>query len=137
MNVIVAAILALMCALPATLWSSVNDQMFQKMFGVFGISFLASLIACYVAQAFDIRLYLLIRHITKERYLWLRSNGSTCISLLIDTCAVIGIMTIFGVIPSAQMWNLVFDSYIWKVIFTLSTTPLFYLSVNVIRRLRT
>ena len=132
-NVIVAVIIIFMDHLPATNWSKINNETFHQVFGYYGVAFSASLVACYISQALDVRLYLGIRKLTKGKYLWLRSNGSTCVSLLIDTTTVIGIMTLFGIFSSEHMWSLIVNSYSWKLFFTISSTPLFYLGVTSIK----
>lgn len=133
MNAMVALILMLMNALPATAWSKVDDATFQHMFGFYSVAFLGSMIACYVAQAVDIFLYLFIKEQTKGKYLWLRNNLSTACSLLVDTCIVITILTMFDVLPSNQWQNLILNSYSWKLFFTIMSTPLFYLGVQFIK----
>jgi uncharacterized integral membrane protein (TIGR00697 family) len=132
-NIIIAAILALMDWLPATSWSRIDNALFHKVFGFYSISFMGSIMACYISQAIDITLYLWIRKITKGKYLWLRNNLSTAISLLIDTFIVIGFMTLFNVLAKEQMWLLIGNSYSWKLFFTIATTPLFYLCVSIFR----
>ena len=133
MNTLVVLIIALMDYLPSTPWSKINDETFHNVFGYYGVAFVGSIIACYTAQAIDVRLYLLIRNFTKGKYLWLRSNGSTCVSLLFDTTLVIGFMTIFGVLPKEQMWTLIVNSYSWKLFFTVCSTPLFYTGISLIK----
>ena len=59
-NIIIATILALMDWLPATSWSKIDDAMFHKLFGLYSIAFIGSIIACYISQAIDISLYLWI-----------------------------------------------------------------------------
>ncbi|WP_410519704.1 queuosine precursor transporter [Candidatus Cyrtobacter comes] len=132
-NILVAIIIAFMDYLPATEWSKINDETFHNVFGYYGVAFAGSIIACYTSQAIDVRLYLLIHSLTKGKYLWLRNNGSTSISLLIDTTVVIGFMTIFGIFPVEQMWTLIVNSYSWKLFFTICSTPLFYISVSFIK----
>lgn len=133
MNAMVALILMLMNALPATSWSKIDDITFQHMFGFYTVAFLGSMIACYVAQAVDISLYLFIKERTKGKYLWLRNNVSTACSLLVDTCIVITILTVFNVLPKDQWQNLIINSYSWKLFFTIMSTPLFYLGVQLIK----
>ena len=106
---------------------------FHKVFGLYAISFMGSIIACYISQTVDISLYLWIRKITKGRYLWIRNNGSTAISLLIDTSTVITFMTIFGVLPKEQMVSLIINSYSFKLFFTICSIPLFYLCISIIK----
>ena len=128
-NILVVIIIAFMDYLPATEWSKIDDKTFHGVFGYYGVAFIGSIVACYISQAIDVRLYLLIRNLTKGRYLWLRSNGSTCISLFIDTTIVIGVMTIFGIFSSDYIWTLIINSYSWKLFFTICSTPLFYIGV--------
>lgn len=132
-NLFVVLIIAFIDYLPATTWSKIDNSTFHEVFGYYAVPFVGSMLACYIAQTFDVRLYLLIRHITKGKYLWLRSNVSTCISLLLDTTIVIGIMTLFGILPYVQIWSLIGNSYSWKLLFTICSTPLFYLGALSIR----
>ncbi|MBY0580314.1 MAG: queuosine precursor transporter [Rickettsiales bacterium] len=133
MNILVAIIIAGMDLLPATSWSKIDQATFHKVFGLYAISFMGSIIACYISQTVDISLYLWIRKITKGRYLWIRNNGSTAISLLIDTSTVITFMTIFGVLPKEQMVSLIINSYSFKLFFTICSIPLFYLCISIIK----
>ncbi|MCC8378069.1 MAG: queuosine precursor transporter [Rickettsia endosymbiont of Graphium doson] len=133
MNVLVTIIIMFVSYLPATNWSKINDVTFNKVFSYYSVAFLASIIACYIAQAIDVNLYLWIRKLTKGKYLWLRSNVSTCISLFIDTTIVISFMAMFNIFPVEQIWKLIFNSYSWKLFFTICCTPLVYLSLFSIR----
>jgi uncharacterized integral membrane protein (TIGR00697 family) len=136
MNIVVASIIAFMDYLPSTSWSKINDTTFHQVFGYYGVAFIGSISACYVSQAIDVNIYLWIRKITKGRYIWLRSNGSTCISLFIDTSIVISVMTVFGIFPFEQMGALIINSYSWKLFFTIMSTPLFYLLLALIKHLK-
>ncbi len=135
MNITIGTLIYFLDRLTATSWSKVDDAMFHKVFGFYGVAFLGSIVACYISQLVDITLYLLIRKFTKDKYLWLRSNCSTAISLFIDTTIVIGFMTLFGLLQFSNMWTLIFSSYMFKLFFTICSTPIFYLSVFVISSL--
>ena len=134
MNIFVALMVTGVDILPATHWSKVDDALFHKIFGQYNVAFIGSLIACYVSQLVDITIYLWIRKITKGKFLWLRSNGSTMISLFIDTFIVISFLCSFGVFPVEKIWVLIADSYMFKLFFTICSTPLFYLCVMIIKR---
>jgi uncharacterized integral membrane protein (TIGR00697 family) len=133
LNITVALIIAFMDKLNATDWSKIDNDTFHKVFGLYGVSFLGSIIACYIAQLIDIRIYLWIRKLTGDKYLWLRSNGSTAISLFVDTTIVISFLTIFGVLPVGKLWLLIFNSYLFKLFFSICSIPLFYASVSAIK----
>ena len=91
------------------------------------------MIACYIAQIIDIKIYLWIRKLTGSKYLWIRSNCSTAISLFVDTAIVISFMTVFGVLPIDKLWLLIFNSYLFKLFFSICSIPLFYTSVTIIK----
>lgn len=133
LNIMVALIIAFMDKLNATGWSQIDNSTFHKVFDLYGVSFLGSIIACYIAQLIDIRIYLWIRKLTGDKYLWLRSNGSTAISLFVDTTIVISFLTTFGVLPLDKLWLLIFNSYLFKLFFSICSIPLFYASVSGIK----
>lgn len=133
-NVMAVTIISIMDHLPATSWSKVSDGMFHEVFGYYGVAFIGSLVACYVAQNVDIFIYAFIRRLTKGKYIWLRSNISTGVSLLIDTSLVIGFLSLFNVLPKANLLQLIINSYSWKLFFTVAITPIFYLSALYIKR---
>jgi len=136
MNVLVAGVIAGMDHLDATSWSKIDNATFHKVFGLYSIAFMGSIIACYVAQVVDITLYLWIRKVTKGKWLWARNNGSTAISLFVDTVIVISFMTLFNVLPADRMWPLIINSYLFKLFFSICSTPLFYGAVSFIKALQ-
>lgn len=134
MNILVALAIVGMDQLEATAWSKVDNIIFHKVFGFYSVAFIGSILACYIAQTVDITLYLWIRKITKGKWLWARNNGSTMISLFVDTFIVISFMTIFQVLPLEYMWSLIFNSYLFKLFFSVFSTPLFYICVRIIKK---
>jgi uncharacterized integral membrane protein (TIGR00697 family) len=126
MNLITVVILKFMNILPTAEWSTVDDATFSKVFGNYSIAFMGSLIACYVSQQIDTRIYAALKNLTKDKYIWLRCNVSTGVSLLVDTALVVGFLTVFGVISHQQSLSLIFNSYGYKLAFTMCGTPLFY-----------
>jgi hypothetical protein len=135
MNVIVALTIAGMDQLTATEWSKIDNDAFHKVFGFYSVAFMGSVIACYVAQMADVSIYLWIRKLTGNKWLWLRNNGSTTISLFLDTSIVISFMAIFGILPLERMGTLIGNSYLFKFFFTICSAPLFYMGFWIIRQL--
>lgn len=134
MNIVAAFIVTGMDQLQATPWSKVDNMLFHKVFGHYGLAFIANIIACYTAQLIDIRLYLWIKKLTRDKWLWLRNNGSTAISLFIDTFVAINLLTLLGVFPKEQMWLIMINSYSYKLFITVCNTPIFYIIVGLIKR---
>ena len=133
MNITAATIVTCMDHLPATQWSNIDDTIFHQVFGFYSVAVIGSITACYISQAIDIRLYLWIRKVTRGKYLWLRNNGSTMISLFFDTFIVNIFLVMFDIFPEKHMWSLIGNSYSWKLFFTICSTPLFYALVRVMR----
>ena len=134
MNVITALIIYFMDHLSALGWSRVDDSTFSKVFGMYGVSFIGSLLACYISQTLDVFLYLLIKKITNGKFVWLRNLISTSISLFIDTIIVISFMALFGIFQWHNAQELIIGSYSFKLTFTVLNVPLFYLYLFLIRK---
>ncbi len=94
----------------------------------------ASIIAFVIAQFIDVYLYHFWKRLTKGRALWLRNNGSTMVSQLVDTTAVILITHYYAKgLPvdqdqpiAPQLVRFIRDGYLYKLAFALFDTALIY-----------
>ena len=122
------------------------DYAFYQMRALaFGAVF-ASMIAYLIAQLTDVYLFHFWKRLTRGRHLWLRNNGSTIVSQLVDTIAVIVIThflakNLFDIegMSSNQVWATLFLSYIlpsyaFKLIVALLDTIPFYFLVAFFKR---
>ena len=116
-------------------WSPVNDNTFHRVFGLFGPAVFASMTAYLTAQFIDIRIFHFWKRKTKNRHLWLRNNGSTIFSQLIDTMSVLFLLCSFGVIEWVRFYPLLLNGFIFKVLVALIDTPFFYLFSHLLRKL--
>jgi len=114
---------------PATEWSPVNNQTFHKVFGLFGPAIFASMVAYLTAQFIDIRIFHFWKRLTKGKHLWLRNNGSTIVSQLVDTTTVLLLLCVTGVVEWSRFFSLLENGFFFKVLVALSDTPFFYLGV--------
>jgi queuosine precursor transporter len=95
----------------------------------------ASMLAYMVAQLFDVRLYHFWWRVTKGRHMWIRNNGSTMISQLVDTIIVNGIFLRWGLsLEWATIGEIIVWVYVCKVMLAWIDTPLLYLGRGVLRR---
>tara|TARA_R110002126_G_scaffold6872_4_gene34704 strand:+ start:631 stop:1395 length:765 start_codon:yes stop_codon:yes gene_type:complete len=87
----------------------------------------ASMVAYLVAQLFDVRLYHFWWKVTRGRHMWLRNNGSTIISQLVDTIIVNGIFLRWGL---DMQWDaigrIILMVYLFKVCLAVIDTPMIY-----------
>lgn len=94
----------------------------------------ASMIAYLAAQFIDVYLFHFWRRVTKGRHLWLRNNGSTMISQLVDTTSVILITHFYAhalpVDAEKPIWPQLFvfiaSGYVFKFTVALVDTIPFY-----------
>jgi len=98
----------------------------------------ASMIAYIAAQFCDVALFHFWKRLTGGRHLWLRNNGSTMISQLVDATAVIFITFWFDFRSGDKslyvMMTLVFSNYAFKFIVALIDTIPCYIGVHYLSR---
>ncbi len=97
----------------------------------------ASMVAYTAAQFCDVFVFHFWKRLTKGKHLWLRNNGSTLISQLVDSTAVIFI-TFWASFASGErtlwaMFVLVASSYLFKMVVALVDTIPFYIGVHILR----
>ncbi|MBI5434770.1 MAG: queuosine precursor transporter [Planctomycetes bacterium] len=95
----------------------------------------ASLVAFLLGQMLDAHVFTFLRRRTGGKMLWLRSQGSTVVSQLVDTFVVIGLA--FVVIPMAtgigapwdwsQAFGVSLTNYVYKFVIAVASTPVLYL----------
>ncbi|MHC4429880.1 MAG: queuosine precursor transporter [Planctomycetota bacterium] len=100
----------------------------------------ASMIAYLTAQFADVWLFHFWKRLTKGRYLWIRNNGSTLVSQLVDTVAVILITHFFArALPvdldrglAIQLVLFIATGYAYKLTAALVDTIPFYIGVRLL-----
>lgn len=133
-SVFVFVIVILAIKVEATAWSPVNNETFSKVFGLTGISVGASMAAYLIAQYIDIRIFHFWKNLTKGKHLWLRNNGSTILSQLVDTATVLLLLSSAGAIGWNKFGTLLLNGFLFKVLVALFDTPFFYISTYFLRK---
>lgn len=109
-------------------------QLFHLIYACTRGSVIASMAAYLLAQYCDVYLFHFWKKFTKGKHLWLRNNGSTLVSQLVDTVAVIAItfgpLYLRGQMDMMTVVGLVGDSYMFKAAMALLDTLPFYLAVR-------
>ena len=118
----------------STSWSPVQNETFHTVFGLYGPAVFASMTAYLTAQFIDIRIFHFWKKLTKGKHLWLRNNGSTIFSQLVDTSSVLFLLCYFGVIPWDKFSILFINGFLFKMLIALIDTPLFYFFSGLLRR---
>ncbi|MFP6632666.1 MAG: queuosine precursor transporter [Planctomycetota bacterium] len=128
-SVFVSLLVLLANAVPQTSWSPVSNEIFSTVFGLNGPAVFASMVAYLSAQFIDIRIFHFWKKKTNGRHLWLRNNGSTIASQLVDTGAVLLLLCSFDVIAWERFGGLLVNGFLFKMLIALLDTPLFYAAV--------
>lgn len=118
---------------PAIDGSPVDDVTYEKAFGNSWRVVFSSMLAYLVAQLVDVRVYHFWKRLTKGKHLWLRNNGSTIFSQLLDTTLVVFVLFV-GVKSSNEIGAMILDGWMFKAMCALIDTPIFYLLIFLIRR---
>lgn len=118
----------------ATSWSPIDDNTFSSVFGLTGIAVGASMLAYLLAQFIDIRIFHFWKKLTNGKHLWLRNNGSTFVSQLVDTGTVLALLCFAGAIEWDKFGILLLNGFLFKVLMALIDTPILYLATAVIRK---
>jgi len=119
-----------------------NHTFFQIRQWTFGAT-IASMIAYLTAQFVDVQLFHFIRKLTKGKMLWLRNNGSTLTSQMVDSVSVITITYFYarsamplqpGHTVVHSLIILILSNYVYKMVAALFDTIPFYIGVKYFTR---
>ncbi len=95
---------------------------------------LASLVA-YLAGSFSNSIVLArMKVLTRGRFLWMRTIGSTLVGQAVDTAIFIFVATLAGVFPWELFLTLTVTNYIFKIGIEAVMTPITYQVVNALKR---
>ncbi len=108
--------------------SIVNDFTYNTVFQNAWRLITASMVAYLFAQFIDVRVFHFWKKLTNGKHLWLRNNGSTIASQLIDTTLVISILFV-GVWDTNQILSAIIDGWIFKMLIALLDTPIIYIAI--------
>lgn len=117
-----------------------NRTFFQIRYWTFGAT-IASMIAYLTAQFIDVHVFHAIRKATHGKLLWLRNNGSTLTSQMVDSISVVTITYFFA--KSAIMIHtgetlvhyltiLILSNYVYKMVSALLDTIPFYIGTKLL-----
>ncbi|MCK4664553.1 MAG: queuosine precursor transporter [Bacteroidales bacterium] len=102
----------------------------------------ASMIAYLSAQFVDVHIFHFLKKITKGKHMWIRNNGSTLTSQMVDSLAVISITYFYThaiQIPEGEsvmgiLTMLILSNYIFKLTAALLDTAPFYMGTKILSK---
>lgn len=119
---------------PNTYGVSGGLSLFEGVYDFVIANTISSMIAYLIAQSVDVRLFHFWKRVTKGKYLWIRNNGSTMFSQLVDSTLILSILYFSGnlgenITTLGMLGILIINSYLFKFFFALFDTPIVYLAV--------
>ncbi len=115
-----------------------EGELFSLIFACTAGAVLASMAAYLAAQFCDVYLFHFWKRLTRGRHLWLRNNGSTIVSQLVDSVMVVsitfGAVFLRGEITVASLLVLLGSNYMFKLAAALADTVPFYVAVRYLGR---
>ena len=112
--------------------SIVNDDIYNSVFQNAWRIIAASMIAYLFAQFIDVRIFHFWKKLTNGKHLWLRNNGSTIASQLVDTTLVI-IILFLGVWDIDQIISAIIDGWLFKMLMAAIDTPIIYGIIHLLK----
>jgi uncharacterized integral membrane protein (TIGR00697 family) len=123
---------AIVLALPADPdWH--NGPAFQLVFGFLPRLLIASLVAYFAGEFANSYTMAKLKILTRGRWLWTRTVGSTIVGQAVDTVLVI-LIAFYGRIPTARLPAVMLTGYLLKVGYEALATPVTYLVINFLKR---
>ena len=110
------------------------QECFQSILGTTPRMFIASLCAFLVGSLSNAYVMSFIKKITKGKFLWVRTIGSTVIGELFDTLIFV-LMAFVGSVPKEAIITMIICQLVWKVSYEIIATPLTYLVINKFKKL--
>lgn len=116
---------------PAPDWP--NQQAYESLLGFMPRIIVASLVA-YFAGAFSNAFFMSrVKILTKGRFLWVRTIGSTIIGEGIDT-SIFCVIAFYGIFPNELLVSIIISNYIFKTGVEVVFTPFTYMIVNFLKK---
>ena len=112
--------------------SIVNDDTYNKVFQNAWRIIAASMIAYLFAQFIDVRIFHFWKRLTNGKHLWLRNNGSTIASQLVDTTLVVLILFV-GVWEPSNIVSAIIDGWLFKMLMAAIDTPIIYGIIHLLK----
>jgi hypothetical protein len=129
---LLAGVLALVGALPpAEGWE--NQAAYQAILGTTPRIVLGSLVAYFAGEFSNSYTLARMKVLTRGRWLWTRTIGSTLVGEGVDTLLFVTI-AFAGTMPASLYWSIIVSNYVFKCGLEAAMTPVTYQITNFLKR---
>jgi len=129
----ILALLTYICVIIPPAPEYTNQAAFETIFKPVGRVVAGSLLAFWCGEFANSFTLAKLKLVTKGRYLWTRTIGSTVVGQAVDTTIVI-LFIFYGTATAGTMFRLIVSGYVIKVVYETLMTPVTYAVVNFLKR---
>jgi uncharacterized integral membrane protein (TIGR00697 family) len=129
----ILALLTYICVIIPPAPEYMNQAAFETIFKPVGRVVAGSLLAFWCGEFANSFTLAKLKLVTKGRYLWTRTIGSTVVGQAVDTTIVI-LFIFYGTATAGTMFRLIVSGYVIKVVYETLMTPVTYAVVNFLKR---
>ena len=133
-NVFMALFFLLVNALPAPIWWQSQAKSYSLVLGLAPRAVLASITAYFIGEYLNSMVLSKMKILTKGKWLWTRTIGSTVVGEGADTAIFITI-AFAGLMSTHNLLFLMMAQYLFKVIYEVIATPLTYFVVFKVKKI--
>lgn len=109
-----------------------NQDAYNKILGLTPRIVVASLLAYSFGQFLNSFVLAKMKIMTKGKYLWSRTIGSTIVGELVDSALFI-VIAFYAILPNSLLVTLIFSNYIFKTLVEVVFTPVTYRLVRFLK----
>ena len=132
-NLLAVVIIEIALALPPAPFWAPNQAAYETILGFTPRLLVASFIAYLVGEFANSAVLARMKILTRGRYLWTRTIGSTFVGEGLDSAVFISI-AFFGIMPHGELLPAIVTQWLFKVAYETLATPFTYLVVNFLKR---
>lgn len=116
---------------PAADWG--NQDAYDKILGLTPRIVIASLLAYFCGEFLNSFVLAKVKIITKGKFLWVRTIGSTVIGEFFDSLIFV-LIAFFGIFSNSLLFTLIISNYIFKTSIEILFTPITYKVINFLKK---
>ena len=118
---------------PADAWTAGHQASYETILAPVGRIVIASLIAYFAGEFSNSYIMAKMKILTKGRFLWARTIGSTLVGEGVDTL-IFCVVAFWGIWPNDVLVTVIVSNYIFKTLFEIVATPVTYAIVIGLKR---
>lgn len=116
---------------PAQSWQ--NQQAYDSILGFVPRIVMASIIAYFTGEFANSYVLAKMKILTRGKYLWTRTIGSTIVGEGVDTILFV-LIGFYGLVPTTILITAIISGYLFKVLYEIIATPITYKIVKFLKR---